>query len=183
MRAMVAMMLALGAGGCGGGSGNTTADSKESALATGSSWDAMDACSIMSKSVVAATLKAEVTSSKLGAVKDGSIGPKYSQCEFTLADGRMLVFGTAQDDANISPADQIANTRKQIGMISNQPPADLPGMGKAALWSGDVHAMYVALGGGRMVSATVSQVLMGKTAYTGDQARDDSIALLKHAGA
>ncbi len=175
--AIGAPMLALSA--CGGGSGG----SGSAVAAGGGSWKATDACAILDQSVVAATLASAVSSAELSAVKkEGDGADLYSQCAYKLADGRMLVFGTGQATNGASVADQVKEMRRQAAMMTDKPPVDLPGVGKAALWSPEVHALYAFLGDGRFVSATLSQLDFTKPQPATEKVQTDEIALIRKAG-
>ena len=175
----LALMLTACGGGAGGGNATDT-----SGVVAASGWKATDACAIMSRPTVAKTLGTAVATAELQAVKDGSVGngDVYSQCTFTLADGRMLVFGTAAAAGSPDVAGVVASLRGQMGIVTNERPVELPGVGKAALWLPQMHALYVALGDGRWASATLAG--FGKAAaITSDAAQADSIKLMRTIGA
>lgn len=184
--AIAATALALCSCGGGGAASNASAGAMTTTASDTaiSGWKATDACAMMDKSVVAATLGSAVQSATLGAVKDEGNGfPLYSQCEFLLADGRMLVFGTGQYTNGADLAGQLGDMRRQAKMISDKSPADVPGLGKAALWVADVGALYVFFGDGRYASATVAQTDVRNKQDGPEKVQADDTAILRKAGA
>lgn len=175
-RPLAAGVVLLAIAGCGHGGA-------AGAAAVGG-WKATDACAVIDKATVAATLGGTITSAKLGAVKDQGGGlPLYSQCSFLLGDGRMLVFGTGQSTDGETLDHQVADMRRQARMISDSSPVDVPGLGKAALWAPDVHALYVFLGDGRFVSATLAQIDFRRKQAPIETVKAQEIAILRKAGA
>lgn len=180
--AIAASTLALC--GCEGGGAASNAGAGGAATAVASEWKATDACAMMDKGFVATTLGSAVRSATLGAVKDEGDGfPLYSQCEFLLADGRMLVFGAGRYTNGADLARQVADMRGQAKMISDKSPTDLPGLGKAALWVADVGALYVFFGDGRYASATVMQTDARNKQDGPEKVQADDAAILRKVGA
>ena len=174
--------LALALGGCGSSGGSSNASG--SAAAGPIAWKATNACALLDKSVVTTTLGSAVKSTKLSAVKDEGNGfPLYSQCEYMLEDGRMLIFGAGQYTNGATLAEQVKDMRSQASMVTDKSPADFPGLGKAALWAPDLHAMYAMFGDGRYVSATLSQVDFHRKPDAVDKIQADAVAILHKAGA
>lgn len=173
--AVVSGAMALAA--CGGGGGGGAAGG------TAGGWKATDACAIMTKETVARTLGGTVTSAELQAVHDGSAGngDLYSQCTFNLADGRLLVFGTAQAPGDPDVAATVASLRGQAAIVTDEQPVDLPGVGRAALWLPRMNALYVVLGDGRWASATLGRI--AKPVVTSEEAQRDGIKLMRTVGA
>ena len=170
---------------CGGGGGasNMASDAGSTSAAAASGWSATDACKLLDKSAVATTLGSPVATATLGAVKaEGNGFPLYSQCEFTLEDGRMLVFGTGQYTNNTSLAEQVADMRRQTALVAKDP-VDLPGLGKAAFWAKELGAVYAFIGNDRYMSATVSQPPFRKAQASDEKTKADDIAILRKAGA
>lgn len=150
---------------------------------TASGWAATDACKLLDKGIVATTLGSPVVTATLGAVKaEGNGFPLYSQCEYTLDDGRMLIFGTGQYTNNTTLAEQVADMRRQAALVAKAP-VDLPGLGKAAFWAKELSAVYAFIGNDRYLSATVSQPDMRKPQATDEKIEADDIAILRKAGA
>lgn len=175
--------VALALSACGGGGTASNASGAAGTAAPGASgWKATDACAILDKGRVVAVLGSPVATATLGAVKDEGNGfPLYSQCEFTLEDGRMLIFGTGQYTNSTTLAEQVADMRRQTALVAKEP-VDLPGLGKAAFWAKELGAVYVFIGNDRYMSATVVQPDMRKPQVTLEKTQADDIAILRKAG-
>lgn len=180
------LAMALALAGCGrpsGGSDNMSVAASGTVAAT-SGWKATDACALLDKEVVAATLGSPVSNAELGAVKaEGNGFPLYSQCAFTLADGRMLVFGAGRYTNGASLSEQLSDMRRQAAIVSKAAPVDLPGLGKAALWLADMNQLYAFFGDGRYVSATLMQTDFRKKPDADAKVKADETAILHKAGA
>lgn len=174
------MAAALLLAGCGGnGSGGGGADGGATAT-----WKATDACAVLDKAVVAATLNAAVASAKLDVVHAAGGGePLFSQCVYTLADGRMLMFGTGQATNGSSLHEQVEHMRDQASVLSNTKAVDLPGLGKAALWSPELGSLYAFLGDGRFAAATLAQPDFRKPQPSTSQIQAADTAILRKVGA
>ncbi len=128
---------------CGGGGGNATTGTGSGATgastasatadATGA-WNETDACKTLDQAVVAsaageAVSKAATTKSIPATDSTAAL----SQCDYTLADGRTVMFSTKVAMTTDMGADaaSYADHAKAAGL---QPPAPVPGVGKAAFW-------------------------------------------------
>lgn len=171
--ALVGAMLALA--GCGGSS-----SPDQVATTGGAAWQATDACAVLDRRVIAEVLGTTVTDAKLSAVKDAGDGADlYSQCDYMLADGRTLVIGTGRATNGATVAEQVKDMRRQAAIMTTEPPSDLRGVGKAALWSAEVNALYAFFGSGRWVSTALGQPDFRKPQPVKDRVQADEIALVR----
>jgi len=116
----------------------------------------LDACALLDKSVVAKTLGRPVQSTELSAVHDGSEGSeRFSQCTYKFGELDMLVFASGQSSDSV--ADLTTRFRDQM-QIAKAPTADVAGVGKAALWNEDLHALWVFPGNDRYYGFTLYKV-------------------------
>lgn len=136
-----------------------------------------DACATLGKDVVAKSLSASVVTAEAMPVRSGDDGTTYSQCSYKLDDSRMLVFGKGHD-ADATLKDQLDRVRGQLSAAGGNP-SDLPGIGKAGLWVASSHMMYVFLGDGDFVSATLTQFDPRKK-QTPEEIRAAELVLLRN---
>jgi len=176
------MIAALGAaailGGCGGPTGGNGSEGGTAALAPAGGWDIKNACATLPTATVERVLGSKVEKAELSMVRD--VPDSYSQCAYTLADRRMLVFGTGRSNDGVSLADAVASDRRQAASIVDAPAADEPGLGKAALWVAELSQMVAYTGDGRYVRTTLAGALGGQLSLAESKAKQ--IAIIRAAG-
>ncbi|WP_106513332.1 hypothetical protein [Allosphingosinicella deserti] len=132
-----AVVSACGSGGESGSGGSIPAG-----------WNALDACATLGKTDAAAATGAQVRAATLSTVvepKNGSAG--FSMCTFELANGGKLMLLTREAPSDDATATAIEAARTAGGSM---PPArDVPGLGRAALWSEETKGLQLFLDGRR----------------------------------
>ena len=173
----LATMAALALTAC-GGSAEKAAGAGESAEASGApaSFDATDACALLDKGIVSAALGSPVTATELSSVTQPTeTSAGFSNCTYTLADGRKPQFFTRWSPIDDGDPEGIARTRAGIAELAPQPPVDVPEVGGSAFWVGGMNQLHIFPAKDRYVFFT----LMGEEAA---KAKADAIALAKKAG-
>lgn len=153
-------------GGCGGG-----ADSGGSGTmaAAGGGWDALDACTTTGSATVAAATGSEVIGTELDPkVEPAGGGAGFSMCTFKLAGGASMTVLTreAPDDSAI---DQGIAEARRLGAEFGSAAEDVPGIGRAAMWTAKPPALQVFIDGRRY--ATISMFTAKSTPDASDGAR------------
>ena len=147
-----ALLLVSACGGSpqGGGEAATSADTANSA-APASGWNALDACTTLGRDDAAAATGSPVVAAEITNKVEGSAGmASFSSCTFTFASGAKLAVLTRESPVDDATAAAIEQARTAGGTM---PPAvDVPGLGKAALWSDTLKGLQVFLDGKRYVS-------------------------------
>lgn len=160
--AAVALMM-LGA--CGGPAapGGTEQAAKPAANAALKGWNPLDACASVGQAAVAKASGSAVTSAELSQVSPGDQGrAAFSMCTFKLASGGQVMVLTRQ--APYADATPAAIEAARTGGGNLPPAADVPGLGKAALWSDVTSGLQVFLDGTRYVSVNTMGLSDGKAA-------------------
>lgn len=169
--AILLPLAACGSGGAGGG-------------ALGS-WKATDACALLDKAKVAQVMGQPVAETKLApVVEDSGNGVSFSNCTYTMADGRMVSFMARNStDAAHTPAD-IANTKKQLADMSPQQFEDVPGLGRTAYWSTGLKQLNVYLDEHRWLIFTFTFAGTGMMHNQGssDELKAKAVALARAGG-
>ncbi len=172
----VAAMLALA--GCGGvdssGNGNgTTAATAKAVTAATAGWNAEDACSVLDRDAVAKALGVGVTTTELGSVSPAAEGrAASSMCTYTLADGsRMALLARAAPNGDSAGSD-VEASRTAGGTLP--PAADVPGLGRTALWRDRGAQLQLFLDDRRYVAID----LFGPVAATDAKAKAIAVAKL-----
>lgn len=144
--AVVALLAACGGGGTsgsgGGGGGGASAGP--------AGWNALDACATLGRAEVAALVGQPVTKTELSPGSPGDdVRAAFSTCTYDLAKGQLMLLTREAPDADATP-DAIERARTADGTL---PPAiDVPGLGRAALWSRETKGLQVFLDDRRYVS-------------------------------
>ena len=122
-----------------------------SAQAVPGNWNALDACATLDKDIVGRISGSPVTSTKLDPVVPGTEGTAaFSMCTYQLTNGAKLSVLTRQSpDADTTPA-AIAAARTTGGTTA--PAIDVPGLGKAAMWSETLKGLQVFIDDTRYVT-------------------------------
>ncbi|MBT2186964.1 hypothetical protein [Sphingobium nicotianae] len=155
-----------------GGSGTANEANGASAGAGGpGGWNALDACATLGNDKASAAVGTKVTGSKLDSIVKGSDGAaEFSTCTYTLDKGASFSLLTRQSAAADSIDAAIASARTMGG---NQSPAkDVPGLGKAALWSEGMKTLQVFLDHHRYASISFYNL-------TGSDGKAQAIAIAK----
>src|SRR5687767_13862186 len=128
-----AMALAILVSGCGGPEEATGTNANTGTSAAAAGWNAANACALVDKAVVARAAGVGVTDARLGPVISGEGLATHSTCSFSLANnGTISVMTRNSPSPDFSPA-AVEKARTMNGMM---PAAeDVPGLGKAALWT------------------------------------------------
>ncbi len=167
----IAAMLALA--GCGGvdSSGNGTTAATATAATVG--WNAEDACSVLDRDAAAKALGVGVTTTELGSVSPAAEGrAAFSMCTYTLADGsRMVLLARAAPNGDSAGSD-VEASRTAGGTLP--PAADVPGLGRAALWRDRGAQLQLFLDDRRYVAID----LFGPVAATDAKAKAIAVAQL-----
>lgn len=139
-------LLLAGCGGAGGSAG---------------SWNALDACAAVDKAKIGAAAGSTVTRSDLQVISEGSdVAAKVSMCDHKLADGSSIsVLTRAAPNADFS-AESIEQSRTAGGTL--KPAEDVPGLGRAALWSATGNGLQVFLDDTRYVAINVNSPTAGR---------------------
>lgn len=107
-------------------------DPVSSALA---GWNAMDACTTVGKEAVTAATGKAVTHASLDSKSEpDGLKAGFSMCTFTLAGGGKMTVLTRQA-ANGDDYDAAVAGARKLGQELGSPVTDVPGIGKAALWT------------------------------------------------
>ena len=136
----LAAVSSCGSGGEGGGAGSAPAG-----------WNALDACATLGKTDAATATGAQVRVASLSMVvepKNGSAG--FSMCTFELANGDKLMLLTREAPSDDATPTAIEAARTAGGSIA--PARDVPGLGRAALWSEETKGLQLFLDGRRYAS-------------------------------
>ena len=167
---IIALAGSIVLAGCGGGSetagdangqatANNPAPGQPRAAAT-AGWNAADACAIVDRKAVAAAAGSAVTASQLSGASPGGDGlAASSTCTFTLANGTGVGVLTRQSPvADATPA-AIEAARTGGGMMPAA--ADIPGLGKAALWTKEVNSLQLFIDDTRYAAINVVKPAKG----------------------
>ncbi|MDO7841848.1 hypothetical protein [Sphingomonas immobilis] len=163
---------------CGSGGSTSTADSINATDARKAAGPSVtNACALIDKSVVASVLGSGIKSAELSAVKDGAGGTEqFSQCAYTFESGKMIVVSVGQSPDNPGVEEIQKRAVSQTAIVSNTPPVKVDGVGKAALWSPDMHMLQVYLEGGRFYYINMASA-------GGDEAQATAVTLAHKLGA
>jgi hypothetical protein len=149
-RSLPAALLVLALAACG------QKDTAKGASAPARNWNAADACSLVSKADVAAAAGSEVSAAKLDLMSPGGDGmATASACRYTLANGATISLLARKSPTPDTSTAAIEAARTMGGTM---PPAtDVPGLGRAALWSQDMNSLQVFIDDQRYVTLSMSQ--------------------------
>lgn len=138
--AMASLALAAGCNGPGGPLSRTA-----------SNWNALDACATLGKAAAAEASRSAVTSTELNTVVEGTASTAaFSMCTFQLANGGKLTLLTRE--APDADASDVAIEAARTGGGTLPAASDVPGLGKAGLWSDQTKGLQVFLDGKRYVT-------------------------------
>jgi hypothetical protein len=147
---MAAGLIALA--GCGGKEAKNSAEPQASASA--GSWNAANACTLVDRKIVAEAAGVGVTDAKLGTTVAGGDGlATFSTCDFTLADSGTISVLTRRSPTPDYSREAVEKARTMGG---NLPAAtDVPGLGRAALWTRETRSLQVFIDDSRYLTITV----------------------------
>ena len=113
-------------------------------------WNALDACATLSKDTVSVAAGQPVTGTELApGSPGGEVLAAFSTCTYALPKGQLMVLTRQSPIADATP-EAIERARTADGTL---PPAtDVPGLGRAALWSRESKGLQVFLDDRRYVS-------------------------------
>jgi len=169
----------IGAGGllmlaaCGGPSTPGTKDDAKAATSSAKTgWNPLDACATLGKDTASRISGSPVTSTALSPVVQGTdTSAAFSMCTFKLANGGQLMLLTREAPFADATPESIAKSRTADGTL---PPAiDVPGLGKAALWSDTTKGLQVFIDDTRYLSINYMGLPGGVTG------KDQAIAIAK----
>lgn len=183
--AAVLVASIAGLGGCGETSDTQGGGASSSAKAGGApaGWNAADACSVLDKAVVGATLGQEVKEAQLSLVHEaGTADAATSECRYVGADGSGLASVMTRwspiNDNNQASMDGARNAAASaLKAFTDKKIEDVPGLGKVAFLVPGVDSLTVFIDDARMITVTVQKV------PAGGSGKDIAIALAKKAGA
>lgn len=170
----------IGAGGllmlaaCGG---PTAPDAKDKTTKVASTsgktgWNPLDACATLGKDAASRISGSPVTSTELSPVVPGTdTSAAFSMCTFKLANGGQLMLLTRQAPFADATPESIEKSRTADGTLA--PTADVPGLGKAALWSDTTKGLQVFIDDTRYLSINYMGLPGGVTG------KDQAIAIAK----
>lgn len=149
---------------------NGAAKTATAAAKTG--WNALDACATLGKDAASKVSRSPVTSTELSPVVPGTdTSAAFSMCTFKLANGGQLMLLTREAPFADATPESIEKSRTANGTL---PPAtDVPGLGKAALWSDTTKGLQVFIDDTRYLSINYMSLPGGVTG------RDQAIAVAK----
>lgn len=130
--------------------GGATPGEGAAAPAAAPGWNAADACSLVSKEEVAAAAGAAVTETQLTGLTQGDGLATHSTCLYSLAQGGTISLLARRAPTADATAAAIEQARTMGGAAS--PAEDVPGLGKAALWTADMRTLQVFIDDTRYVT-------------------------------
>jgi hypothetical protein len=142
-------------------------------VAPPSDFNVADACTILSRDTVGSALGSQVTETAVDsatAATDATAG--FSNCTYTLADGRAPQFFARWDPTGSSNGEE---TIKGIAEFAPQPPVEVPGLKNRAWWVGGLNQLHIFPDRQRYVFFTFMS-------EEPDKAKADAIALARQAG-
>ena len=148
--AAVALLVACGGGGTTGGGASSTGP-------TG--WNALDACATLGRDEVATLVGQPVAKTELSPGSPGDdVRAAFSTCTYDFPKGQLMLLTREAPDADAT-AESIERSRTADGTL---PPAiDVPGLGRAALWSRESKGLQVFLDDRRYVSINFNGLPVG----------------------
>lgn len=164
MTAFVTLLAgSLALTGC-GGTGDTSksgeqADAKGAAAAP-AGWNAADACTVVDKAKMAATVGKPVSEATLGLVHVSSGGgdATTSECSYVLEDGGrasvMLRWSPIGDNTPEAMAAALNTSKQSVEAFGGTAEA-VEGLGKSAFWIGKIDAMNVFIGDDKFAIITL----------------------------
>jgi hypothetical protein len=140
-------------------------------------WNAMDACATVGKDAVTNATGKAVTATSLDS-KSEPDGPKagFSMCTFTLAGGAKMTVLTREATSGDDYDAAVAAARK-LGEELGSPAVDVPGLGKAALWTAAPPSLQVFIDDRRY--ATISMFGANFLPDASDEARAAATAVAR----
>ena len=150
----------------------TSQTTKAATTAAKNGWNPLDACATLGKDAASRISGSPVTSTELSPVVPGTdASAAFSMCTFKLADGGQLMLLTREAPFADATPQSIEKSRTADGTL---PPAtDVPGLGKAAMWSDTTKGLQVFIDDTRYLS-------INYTGLPGDETgKDRAIAVAK----
>ena len=150
---LLAAGLAGSLAGCGGPDQTKEEAGKGPGTTIAMGWNAANACTLVDKTVVAEAAGVGVTDARLGPVISGEGLATHSTCSFTLANnGTISVMTRKSPTPDFSPG-AVEKSRTMGGAM---PAAeDVPGLGKAALWTKSMNNLQVFIDDSRNVTIQI----------------------------
>lgn len=113
--------------------GDAVADNAGTAAASGSGWDATQACAMLDAGKLSALTGMSFETAKLTPIAAmAEATAATSMCEYSGASGAMATLLTRESPYDDATPQSIEKARTADGMMD--PAKDVPGLGKAALW-------------------------------------------------
>lgn len=143
------------------GSSNDASGGADAGADQLSGWDATDACALLDKAAVGATLGDKVTETNLGLVNQAS-GPNAatSECTYMLASGSRasLMARNSPIADNTDASIKLARnaTQEAVSAFTDKKVEDIAGMGKAAFFVPGINQLNVFIDDKRFVILTIS---------------------------
>lgn len=126
-------------------------------------WDPLDACTTLGTASAAKVSGSDVRSAEITTRVEGRNGnAAFSMCTFELANGGRLTLLTRESPTADATPQAIESARTGGGMAA--PAADVPNLGKAALWSEQTKGLQVFLDDTRYLSINVFNLPAGADA-------------------
>ncbi|WP_404338549.1 hypothetical protein AB2M62_06255 [Sphingomonas sp. MMS12-HWE2-04] len=111
----------------------------------------LDACATLGEEAAAKLVGSAVTSSELTTKVEGTdSSAAFSMCTFSYANGAKLALLTREAPSGDASTEAIEAARTSGGTMS--PATDVPGLGKAAMWSDTLKGLQVFLDDKRYLS-------------------------------
>lgn len=149
--------------GCGGSTDSAKSGEQAEAGSGGAApkgWNAADACAVVDKAKMAATVGKPVSETTLGLVHESSGGSDAttSECSYLMEDGSrasvMLRWSPINDNTPEAMA-ATRNTSKQTIEAFGGTIETIDGLGKSAFWAGKIDSMNVFIGDDKFAIITL----------------------------
>ena len=125
----------------------------DAATAQAAGWNAANACALVDKAAIAEAVGVGVTDARLGSTVSGEGLATHSTCSFALANnGTISVMTRKSPTPDFSP-EAVEKSRTMGGAM---PAAEnVPGLGKAALWTKSMNNLQVFIDDSRYVTIQI----------------------------